>query len=380
MRNFFKLLIELFFLLLFSESLYAAPLGYGIFQKIHYDDRMNNPTKNIENPCLSGVEVIFNWTELEPENGKFRWELIDSAIEPWVKKDKQVILSFRTVQKKGTNPTQRSATPSWVYSSGVSKIEGDGTNWPIYWDKKFLEKYEEFIKSLAERYDGNPNIEFIIMGVGQFGGTKISGVKKILAEYKKNGYTEEVWSETIKKIINLYKKHFKKTPIALVLSPFHRYGDKSEEFIYPIAEYAAAQGVYLYNHSLTGNPDFVNNPFIPLYAKVNKITKIILGPDGPVYKKNLTEKSDKESQEESQSQKKKEKRRGGSRKGRGQIRDVIENSFGGVSKIPLTHVSYLIFYASDISTATKGSNIYDGTFALAIKEAYERLSPKNLEK
>lgn len=377
-----KLHCVLIILILLNGTLYAESSSCGIFQKMQYSDRVSESAKNIANPYLSGAEFIYSWAELEPEEGKFQWDLIDSMIGIWAEGGKRVILSFRTVLKNGKSPTRRSATPEWVYDAGARKIEINDTNWPIYWDIKFLEKYENFIKSVAERYDGNPAIEFVIMGVGQFGTTKIAGSRGSLEDYKKNGYTEDIWAGTIKSIIEIYRKHFKKTPLALMPSPFQKYGDKSEIFIYPIIEYAAQKGIFLYNHSLTGKPDFANNLFLPMYDKLHNTTKIALGPDGPV-KSGRWEEATKDYSEGKKEGRR--ERRGGKyqvkgHKERGSIEDVIRNAFGGMNGIPLTHISYLIFYSKDISAATKGTNIYDKTFEASIKKAYDQLILINIEK
>lgn len=337
-----------------SEGMhYAAGRGYGIFQTMHYTDRVNDPAKNIDSPYLSGAEFIYTWAELEPSEGKFRWDIIDTPMAPWVKKGKRIILSFRTVVPKGKGPTQKSATPSWVYNAGAQGIEFKNTNWPIYWNKVFLEKYEGFIKALASRYDGSDNIEFIIIGLGEFGTTKITRKKKIFLEYQRQGYTEKLWTDTIMEIIKIYKRHFKKTPLAVTLSPFYRYGDKSESSIYTIVKEVAEMGIYLYNHTLSGKTDFAKNPFIPMYDKFYKKTEIILGPDNPII--SNTDKY-------------------------GNIENVVENAFGGLKGMLLTHIKYLIFYPADISAATKGSAIYDMTFESAIKKASERLISENLKK
>ena len=342
-------------LLLCTKSLHADPLNYGIFQTMHYGARVTNPTLNIESPYLAGVQFTFNWTEIEPEEGNFQWQLIDSVIEPWAQIGKKVILSLRTVQKRGANPTQKSATPLWVYDSGADRIEFDGTNYPVYWDPVFLEKYERFISAVAKRYDNNPDIAFVEMGIGLFGTTKISHNHRLRKEYENHGYTEELWSQTILNIIDIYKKYFVEKSLVLTLSPFYGYkkvghGDGSEIFLKSIAEYAAAHGAYLYNHSLSGTQRFANNPFLPWYGEFHKNTKIILGPDNPIIK---------------------------NRQKYGNIEDVTDYAFGdlyvetdeGIKYIPKTYTSFLIFYPQDISAATIGDPSYDKAHHYAIRRA-----------
>lgn len=358
-----RLLVVL--VVVFHGTVYAAPLRYGIFQKMHYPERVNNPTRNIENIYISGVEFIFNWAELEPEEGKFQWDLIDSVVAPWAQAGKRVILSLRTVQESGQNPTQPSATPPWVFESGADGFQLDGTNYPVYWDPVFLAKYERFVSAFASRYDGNKNIAFVMISLGTFGATKISSYGPIIREYENHGFTEELWSQTILNIIDIYRKYFLRKPLALTLSPFFEYqpdgsGDGSEIFLKPIAAYAAHNGIYLYNHSLRGTWKFANNPFLPWYEEFYGNTKIILGPDNPVIADPITY---------------------------GTIDDVVANAFGGASfetpegtkYVPLTHVSFLIFYTMDISAATRGSDSYDAAFDTAISGARRQLRINSMQ-
>ncbi len=323
--------------------------NYGIFQKMSYAEIKNNPDNNINNPYLSGAELARNWAEIEPEEGQFQWDLIDAPLKLWAGKHKKIILFFKTVQKKGQNPTQDSATPQWVYDAGAKKITtADGTNWPIYWDNIFLAKYENFVKAVAQHYDGNPNIEFVVMGLGAFGTTKLVASDEIMADYINNGYNKTLWSSTINKITDIYLGEFKKTPIVLTLSSFQKYGDGSETYLHPVADYAAKHGVALFNHSLSGLSEFASNPFLPWYDEFYKKyrTTIILGVDNPV---------------------------SGQRQKYGTIDDVVKNAFGGVDGIPVTHVRYLIFYSQDIFAAMPGSSSYNTAFESAIKNAYEKL-------
>jgi hypothetical protein len=354
-----KFIVIFFLFLLYTGSTYAASLSYGIFQTLHYKARVTNPTLNIESPYLAGVQFTFNWAEIEPEEGNFQWQLIDSVIEPWAQRGKKIILSLRTVQKRGANPTQKSATPLWVYDSGADRIQFVDTNYPIYWDPVFLEKYERFISAVAKRYDNNPDIAFVEMGIGLFGTTKIGHNHRLKKEYENHGYTEELWSQTILNIIDIYKKYFVEKPLVLTLSPFYGYkkvghGDGSEIFLRSIAEYAAARGIYLYNHSLSGTTKFANNPFLPWYGELHENTKIILGPDNPVI---------------------------ANPEKRGEMQNVIDYAFGDIyvdteeetKHIPKTYVSFLIFYPQDISATIRGNPLFDKVHQDAMRKALKRL-------
>ena len=107
----------------------------------------------------------------------------------------------------------RYATPQWVEAAGakghnftVGKgVDPEGPFWePDYADPVFLEKHDRFLAAAAARYDGNPNVAFI--DVGSFG---VWGEGHTFASTR-----IEYPAEVVKKHIDLYAKHFKKTLLA----------------------------------------------------------------------------------------------------------------------------------------------------------------------
>lgn len=335
----------------------AQGVGYGIFQKMHYAGRTISPTKNIDSPYLAGAEFVFCWSELEPNNGEFHWDLIDSVIAPWIAKGKKVILTFQTMQN---STFHSSATPLWVFAQGAKNFTIKGNTYPIYWDPVYLTNYQSFVRQVANRYDNNPNIEFINMGIGTGGTTNIAGNAALLNAFKKYGYTEQLWSYTILDIIDIYRNQFSSLPVVLTISPFYHYtgngaGDGSEYLIKPIVEYAMEKGVYIYNHSLTGTTDFANNPFVPWYNTLSSqypLSKIILGPDNPTVNTYKY----------------------------GKIEDIVANAFGGLmignTYVPPTHIAYFIIYPQDISATTKDNPLlYDPDYAAAMQQLMNGLNP-----
>ncbi len=334
-----------------GESLYPkqpGPIGYGIFQTMHYKHRTGKPTANLTNPYVAGAEFGFMWAELEPARGQYRWESVDRTIAPWVDRGKKVILVVKTVQKRGENPTQASATPPWVFAEGARALHVEGTNWPVYWDPVYLDRYAAFVKALAARYDGHPGIEFVEIGIGQFGATKLAGPKKIMALYRGAGYTEERWVRTIRQIVEVYRAAFTRTPVTLILSPFQEHGDGSERHVVEVARWAAQKGVYLYHHSLTGTETFARKPYARLFAEVHAQTRTALGPDGPLTAE-------------------------GGHRTFGTVTAAVRNAIGGTDAVPKTYISYLVLYVPDVSAATRTDPGYRPEFEQALKYAFEHL-------
>ena len=118
---------------------------------------------------MPGHTVIYlrlPWCYLEPEEGVFRWDIIDSKIAPWLKAGKKV--AFRISCQDHTIVS----TPQWVLDKGVKGYRYHYKNKPenalIFepkWDDPILlAEHEKFLKAFAKRFDGNPDVAFVDLG------------------------------------------------------------------------------------------------------------------------------------------------------------------------------------------------------------------------
>ncbi len=156
-------------------------------------------------PNMQYLFLRFAWCYLEPKEGEFNWSLIDGAISKWKTKGIKVAIAV-TAQET----SEVYAVPKWVVDAGAT-----GGMYPLLWDKKkklfepdygnpvFLEKLEKLQKAIAERYDGGENIvSFTIASIGNWGeGHHLCTSRTAVSV------------DVIKKHIDIYKKHFKKTPL-----------------------------------------------------------------------------------------------------------------------------------------------------------------------
>ena len=132
-------------------------------------------------PGVTTVYFRLPWCLLEPREGEYRWDLIDSYAAPWIAAGKQIGLRVTCCESRFPF-----ATPEWVRDAGAQgwffKIKmdkifgkyppgGDTDLWePDYGDPVFLEKLENFLAAMARRYDGNPAVAFIDIGsIGMWG-------------------------------------------------------------------------------------------------------------------------------------------------------------------------------------------------------------------
>ena len=186
----------------------------------------------------------FSWADIEPQQGKFRWELIDEMLAAWRKAGKPFAFGVMCANSHGPLYT----TPKWVFDAGAKyqretispENEYAGTLGdkivPRYDDPVFLARLKAFIRAMGKQYDGNPNLAFLDIrsygnwGEGHlypFGGTPIS-------------------TDALREHVGMHRDAFKSTLLVLP------WGSKDYEQVY---DWAVAQGIGLRRDGICGNSD-----------------------------------------------------------------------------------------------------------------------------
>jgi len=199
-----------------TDDLFANPgKGWMTSQRL--------PRRTPRLPC-SVAYFRLNWGDIEPVEGKPKWELIDESIEAWQKQD--VRIAFR-IMTANAHTSGYYCSPKWLFDAGCRSYEytrgGPDTMAggkrilriePDYGDPVFLKKHGNFITALADRYDGHPRIEFL--DIGSYG---------IWGEWHTpNG---KPWAIR-RQIIDMYLEGFRKTPVLQM-------SDDAEALAYSIA-------------------------------------------------------------------------------------------------------------------------------------------------
>src|SRR2546423_7466003 len=108
------------------------------------------------------------WSTLEPEQGKFRWAIIDAALDE--ARQRQQTLAIRLMPYDQKHPL-----PEWYRNSGARRAnratDKDGAVWqPDFSDPLFLKFWGRLIAAAGTRYDGHPDLESVdISSVGYWG-------------------------------------------------------------------------------------------------------------------------------------------------------------------------------------------------------------------
>lgn len=199
-------------------------------------------------PGMDHLYLRLAWAYLEPEEGKFNWEIIDTIINKYVPLGYKI--SYRITSKEtGVNPLSlplendgvRYATPSWVRKAGAKGIvpaPPASPYWtPVWDDPVYLEKLDNFNRAFAERFDGKPWVRYIDVGsIGDWGEGHTHPSTKIpptVAEIKAN--------------IDVYVKNFKRTQV--VVTDDLLYWGKKKEDVQLLYDYAVSKGITLRDDS-----------------------------------------------------------------------------------------------------------------------------------
>jgi hypothetical protein len=163
----------------------------------------NSGLKGILHPQSTVVQFRWYWDEIEPEEGRIDFAMIDSVLSKAHENGQK--LNFRVMCQNGVM-----RVPQWVRKAGArgEPYKDDRKNWqPHYGDPVFLEKHANLIAALGRRYDGHPDVAFVDIGsVGRWG------------EWHTSGTGMEMPGDSVCfRIIDMYLDSFKKTPLLMLI-------------------------------------------------------------------------------------------------------------------------------------------------------------------
>jgi Domain of unknown function (DUF4832)/Beta-galactosidase len=118
-------------------------------------------------PETSIAYLRWYWTAIEPEPGKFDWDIIDRALAEAQKHGQR--LAIRLMPYSDRDPL-----PEWYRNSGArraNKADKDASIWqPDFSDPLYLKYWGEVVSEAGKRYDGNPILDSVdISSVGYWG-------------------------------------------------------------------------------------------------------------------------------------------------------------------------------------------------------------------
>lgn len=153
----------------------GAPHGLYVWNP--YEVQGGNYKSEIEDkvigkdPTLCGASLLVNWKQVEGQRGVFNWNLVEYQAKPYVQAGLRVNLLFVDAAETQNGD----ATPDWVYSDGVQKIQCSGQPvYPNFIDPVFEADWESFITKAVQYFSSSgaghssiaPNVGYMRFGIG----------------------------------------------------------------------------------------------------------------------------------------------------------------------------------------------------------------------
>lgn len=201
-----------------DDVLVNPGIGFMTFQRFN-GDRLNEGLKwtegypieyqplrgtleNENHPLTSIAYFRLYWKFLEPEQGKYRWELIDKALATARERGQTLMLR---IAPYGTGPDND--VPDWYRKlvgeepeekRRIPKWRTDPEN-PLY-----VTHFTAMVRALGARYDGHPDLESVDLSiVGAWG----------------EGAGSDLLSEPVRRaLVDAYIDSFRKTPLVMLLT------------------------------------------------------------------------------------------------------------------------------------------------------------------
>lgn len=122
----------------------------------------------VDFPKSSMAYFRWFWWQVEPEQGRYRWDILDTALEEARRHGQTLMIRLMPYDQK--NPL-----PAWYRNSGARRAnkpsDSDGEIWsPDAEDPAYAKHWGALVRKAGERYDGHPSLDSVdISTVGYWG-------------------------------------------------------------------------------------------------------------------------------------------------------------------------------------------------------------------
>lgn len=200
-------------------------IGFSTFQRFN-GDQLNTGTgwtegypiqyqeykgslKNPNHPDTSVAYFRIYWKFVEPEDGKYNWEMLDTALNTAHARKQRLMLRIAPYGTRDDNDV-----PDWyramVGTGEIAKL--DDKKWRTDpEDARYAKYFGRMIRAVGARYDGHPDFESVDLS--------------IVGAWGEGAGTELLSRNTMEALVDAYLDGFKKTPLVAMLAgnEFNRY-------------------------------------------------------------------------------------------------------------------------------------------------------------
>jgi hypothetical protein len=199
--------------------LYNPGMGFMTFQRFNGDalnegagwtegfpidyQEFNGDLTNRDYPSTTIAYWRVYWKFMEPEQGKYRWDLLDRALDSARSRGQTLLLRiapYGTGEERDVPRWYRDMVgkeKEWAYNNPVNKWMVDPE------DPRYARYFGGLIRAMGKRYDGHPDLEAVDLS--------------IVGAWGEGAGSELLTRATREALVNAYTDSFKKTPLIALL-------------------------------------------------------------------------------------------------------------------------------------------------------------------
>lgn len=247
----------------------APTMPTGLLYFASYPQR-DNPAP-LKNPHILGALFTIYWSDVEKREGVFDWNALDRRIAIWTNAGKKVALRIMwSSSGNWPEPAAKAPTPQFVLDAGAVTVysKSSRTQIPLVWDPIYRRHANRFLREVARKFDGDPNVLFVDVTPGaETNPYRFRRINVVEPEFKQvflaaaasdgRRYSHELWLETVKQGVDDAVAAFKKTPLLVTLNVGSL--DGPEQF-QAIGEHCVTRGCYVGQNGLNARSYDTDSP------------------------------------------------------------------------------------------------------------------------
>jgi hypothetical protein len=172
----------------------------------------NESHENNDHPIGSVAYFRILWRAIEPEPGKYRWDIIDGLLDIAHERNQTLMLRIAPYSARKEHDV-----PDWYREMVGPKRDFRDGDRVLKWvvdpeDPRYARYYGNMIRALGARYDGHPGLENMDVSIVGYAG--------------ENNGTSVLTDKTMMALLDPYIESFKKTPLVVLI-----HGKKANEYI-----------------------------------------------------------------------------------------------------------------------------------------------------
>jgi hypothetical protein len=156
--------------------------------------------ENKDHPMTTIAYFRIYWKFIEPQMGKYRWDLIDKALETARQRGQTLMLRIAPYGTGTVNDV-----PVWYRKMVVKRKDLPEKKWQVDPEHPwYVQHFGNMIRILGQRYDGHPDLESVDVS--------------IVGAWGEGAGSDLLRQKTREALVNAYTDSFKKTHLVMLLT------------------------------------------------------------------------------------------------------------------------------------------------------------------